>query len=215
MYDFNNDIKQVLKKYELLKYYPHDKCLNGDIELISESGKFIDIFNVVIKIPEGFPRCFPKVLETEEKIPRSKMRHVMPYTNILCLAVPIEEYLVCSNGITILWFIDNVLVPRLCEEFRVNNGENYQREYSHDFGGIWEFLMKKLETKNIDHVLIFMKVLATKKTPKGNSPCLCGSNKPFRLCHKKTIASLQHLKNDILNLVYNSLLENPYKGINL
>ena len=189
MYNWNNDLKEVLSKYTLLKYHSNNRCLSGDIELISDTGKYIDIFNVDILIPEHFPKYFPKVIETEKKIPRTVSRHVIPKTNYLCLVIEIEEILICQHGITLLWFIDNVLVPRLCEEYRVNNGEKYQKEYSHDFGGTWEFLMKKLGVENPEIVLEFIKALANKKRPKGNTLCLCGSGKVYRLCHKTSVVS--------------------------
>jgi hypothetical protein len=215
MYDWNKDIKEILSKYKLLKYHSNNRCLSGDIELISDTGKYIDIFNVEIFIPEHFPKCFPKVIETEKKIPRTVLRHVMPKTNYLCLVVKIEEMLLCQHGITLLWFVDNVLVPRLCEEYRVNNGEKYQQEYSHDFGGTWEFLMKKIELENPKLVLKFIEALANKKKPKGNKPCLCGSGKEYRLCHQKFAISLQHLNNKTLIIMHDLLLKHPYNGVNL
>lgn len=216
MYNRKQDINEVLSKYYLLKYDSLNNKLLGEIELISEiTGKYIDIFSVEILIPDGFPKCFPKVIETEEKIPRSVSRHVMPNTNYLCLAVDIEEILLCKQGISLLWFLDKVLTPRLCEEFRVNNGEKYQKEYSHDSGATWEFLKKHLELSNMDLVLKFSKALANKKTPSGNSPCLCDSGLEYRLCHKRKVLSLQHMKNETLKKIYNRLLNNPYKGVNL
>jgi hypothetical protein len=215
MYYLDKDITEVLSKYKLLKYTPYNNCLSGDIELLSDTGKYIDIFNLEIFIPDDFPKSFPKVIETEEKIPRIVSRHIIPKDNTLCLVVQIEELLICQNGITLLWFIDNVLIPRLCEEFRVNNGEKYQKEYSHDFGGTWEFLMKKLEVENPELVLKFIEALANKKKPKGNALCLCGSGNSYRLCHKKSVVSLQHLNNKILKILLDLLLKQPYKGVNL
>lgn len=215
MYSWNQDISKVLDKYSLLKYDSNSRCLSGEIELISDSGNYIDIFNVEIFIPENFPKSFPKVTETEEKIPRKLSRHVMPESNHLCLAVEIEEILLCTQGITLLWFCDKVLVPRLCEEFRVNNGEKYQKEYSHDFGGTWEFLMKHLKLKNPKLVLNFIKAMANKKTPRGDRTCLCDSGLEYRLCHKKEVLSLQHLNNKLLNGLHDYLLKHPYNGSNL
>ena len=215
MYSWNKDLNKVLNKYNLLKYDSNSRCLRGEIELVSDSGNYIDIFNVEIFIPEDFPKSFPKVVETGEKIPRIVARHVMPKFNYLCLAVDIEEILICKQGITLLWFCDKVLVPRLCEEFRVNNGEKYQKEYSHDFVGTWEFLMKHLKLKNEKLVLKFIKAMANKKMPKGDKPCLCDSGSEYRLCHKKAVLSLQHLNNKNINILRDLLLKQPYNGTNL
>ena len=215
MYSFNKDIETVLKKYTLLEYNRYTRILTGEIELFSESGGYIDIFEVEIKIPDCFPRCFPKVTEIGGKIPRTVTRHVMPDSNYLCLAVWVEELLICKNGITLQWFIDKVLVPRLCEEYRVNNGERYQQEYSHDLGGTWEFLMKKLELNNPETVLNFLETLANKKRPNGNSLCLCRSGKSYSQCHKKQMKSIQHMTIEQLTKLYELLKHNPYKGPNL
>jgi len=214
MYNLDYDIKEVLSNYELLKYNSNSKKFSGEIEVI-KGGLFIDIFSIEIIIPNCFPRCFPKVIEIGNKIPRKVARHVIPKTNHLCLAVEIEEFLLCQGGITMKWFIDKVLVPRLCEEYRVINGEKYQKEYSHDFGGTWEYLMKVLNVNEPEIVMKFIKALADKKRPTGNSLCLCESNKPFRLCHKSNISTLQHLGINRLKSLYKSLIEKPYKGINL
>jgi SEC-C motif len=215
VYNWEQDINKVLSKYHLLKYDISNSCLRGEIELLTDDEKYIDIFNVEIFLFKCFPRCFPKVIETEEKIPRRLSRHVMPKSNHLCLAVDVEEKLLCKQGISLLWFLDKVLVPRLCEEFRVNNGEKYQKEYSHDFGATWEFLKTHLELPNMNLVLKFCEALVNKKTPKGNSPCLCGSGLEYRVCHKGQVLSLQHLKHETLKVIYNRLLSNPYKGVNL
>ena len=169
------DIKAVLGKYNLLQYDRQRRVLSGEIELVSESNIYIDTFEVEIKLLNPFPKCFPKVTELGGKIPRTPARHVYPKTNYLCFSVPIEENLLCKNGITLMWFIDKVLVPRLCEEYRVNNGAKYQKEYSHDFGGTWEFLMTKLGIIDPEVILSIIKALATKNRPKGNEKCPCGS----------------------------------------
>lgn len=216
MYNLEDDINKVLQKFPLLKYYDTEKTLRGEIELLTESGKFIDIFSVEIIIEKCFPNCFPKVLETGGKIPREVKRHVMPKTNYLCLVVWIEELLICKNGITLVWFMDKVLMPRLCEEFRVNNGEKYQKEYSHGFiEGTWEYMMKKMEIQEPSIALKFLEALANKKRPKGNSICFCGSGKYYHVCHKKQILFLQQFDNNQLTTLYKGLKENPYKGSNL
>ena len=214
-YERKKDIANVLSHYKLLKYEPSSNRFVGDIELVSDDNIYIDIFSVEIIIPVGFPNCFPKVFEIGGKIPRNPKRHVMPKTNNLCLAVPIEETLICHQGITIKWFLDEVLVPRLCEEYRVNNGLKYQKEYSHDFGGTWEYLMKKFNINDTEVVLNFMKALAFKKTPKGDKPCLCNSGQLYRLCHRKIMSDLQHLGLESLKNIYHRLVSNPYKGLNL
>jgi hypothetical protein len=215
MYDIKVDIKTILSDYPLLKYDINNNVIFGEIELESDEGIFIDIFNIDIIIPPCFPKCFPYVIENESKIPRTVKRHVMPETNHLCLAVKTEESLLCKSGITLVWFFDKILIPRLCEEYRVSKGENYQNEYSHDFGGTWEYLMKFFKTESTELVLKFIHVLAEKKKPKGDKLCLCDSGKQFKDCHKKQLVQMLQLKNVEIKELYNVLKNTPYKGVNL
>ncbi len=219
-YDKNKDLEKVLKKYTLLKHQVDHlnttESLFGEIELVDEQTKtYIDTFAVEIIIPRNFPFSFPLVIEKEEKIPRCTSRHVIPGSNTLCLALKLEERLLCLHGITLLWFIDHVLVPRLCEEYRVNRGGKYQKEYSHEISGTWEYLMKRFETKDQSIIIALIGALAYKKTPKGNQKCLCGSGKFYRECHKPELEKLKHLGNETISKLFEALNKTPYAGVDL
>jgi hypothetical protein len=127
------DLSTAIKDYPGLKLINEVGALSlmGTIDLIHpEFGITYDSFSVEIYYPKLYPFCFPKVIETGGKIPRNANRHVnVIANNTLCLTVDPEERLLSLHGITTSWFIKNVLLPRLGEEYVVNNGGNYLHEY--------------------------------------------------------------------------------------
>jgi hypothetical protein len=216
--EWKADIATAIMEYPLLQPYQNngDKHLQGWIEVVdNKSGILIDEYEIDLYYPEEYPFCFPKVIEKSRKIPREVDRHTMPKSTELCLAVNPEERLVCRNGITTLWFLDNVLVPRLAEEYAVSKGHKYLKEYSHGSDGIWEYFMKQFETDNTALVLNFIEGMAFYKLPKGFEPCICGSGKKFKKCHRNIVFLLNNLGSKYLLNIAKYLRSYKYTGGNL
>lgn len=213
-FDWWKDINDVKSKYPLLKqdFDTGSLRFTGEIELLNpNSGKYIDIFRVEITYPKYFPYFFPNVIELDEKIPRTIERHVMPKTQRLCLAIQLEEYILCRHGISSVWFIDRILVPRLAEEHIVNNGGKYSSEYSHNASiAQWEFFMNLFNTKSTDQVLSILNAIIGRETPKGDKACLCGSGINYNKCHKKGVAFLQQLKLETIQGILEELTNTAY-----
>ena len=89
--------------------------VKGEIPLVHPEKGEIDRYEVLIKFPQKFPQCFPNVVETSKKIPRTADRHINE-DNTLCLAVHPEERAISKNGISFKFFLDKVLVPHLARE---------------------------------------------------------------------------------------------------
>jgi hypothetical protein len=215
-FNFVEDIEIALRKYPGLKIVQAEegnKNLAGEIDVVhEESGTLIETFAVEVHYPEKFPFCFPKVFETSGKIERTLSRHVNTANGSICLVVPPEERLICKHGISTLWFLDNVLYPRLAEEFVVMNGGKYQGEYSHGgANGYWEYYMRKLNITNTDLVLSILEVIAKKQLPVGHNPCICGSGKKFKKCHLKSTVEISDLGASHLNSDIQFLRSKPYK----
>jgi len=118
-FDIWKDIKTVTDKFPLLKvdFDTGRTRFVGEIELLDpHEGTYIDIFKVEIILPELFPYCFPSVIELDGDIPKTIERHVIPVSGRLCLAIVFEEFMLCRNGISTLWFIERILIPRLADD---------------------------------------------------------------------------------------------------
>ncbi len=179
------DIDQALLSYPLLKRVEEEGFVRviGWIPLLHpEQGEF-DRYNVSIRFPDIYPRCFPKVIETSKKIPRKDFRHVNP-DQTLCLAVEPEEKAIVKNGIRFKYFLDKVLVPHLAREtFREINEAYPDGEYAHGSNGVWEFYESVLEVKNRSLIISELESIIFSKWQSRNERCNCGSGKKFKKCH--------------------------------
>lgn len=208
MYELRKDLDEALKFYPKLRLVEKGKdlALSGSVDLIHPSEKkLIDTFFVEITYPERFPFQFPKVLETSGKIERVQDRHIHPGTNYLCFAVNAEELLKCRFGITTLWFLDYVLVPRLAEEYLVNNGGKYSHEFSHGTLGDLEFYFEKFRTKSPEQVLKYLTILIKGEFPKHFEPCNCGSGQKFKKCHRLVFEEFKSLGDGVLHFEFQKL----------
>lgn len=211
--------KLISELTQLINDYPGLKIINeagvvtlqGSVELIHpEFGIAYESFSLLISYPAAYPFCFPKVIETTGKIPRNADRHVNVIdNNTLCLTVPPEERLLSLYGISTAWFMKNVLLPRLGEEYEVNQGGKYLHEYSHNALGYWEFYFRKLDTKDPQFVINILKTMIDYNMPKGYLPCICNSGRDYKKCHKKNVDDLYRLGKEYLRGQLNFL--NNYK----
>lgn len=208
-----DEIKNTLEDYPLLQLIEDGQYVRveGDIVLSEDEYGEFDRYSVSISFPKCYPNCFPKVVETNKKIPREDYRHVNP-DGTLCLAVEPEERMLTKQGIKFKFFLDKVLIPHLSREtFRELNGSYADGEYDHGYAGIWQFYSKKLETNDKQVILSELKQMTATKWPNRNSFCFCGSNKKFKRCHQPKWEELkklgtnylksqiQRLKNDLKN----------------
>lgn len=217
VFDLTDDIKAALEKYPGLRLGQterNQKYLVGEIDIVDPgSGGLICTFSVEIHYPEQFPFCFPKVFETGDQIERVLSRHVNTQDNSLCLVVPPEERLKCKYGISTSWFIDNVLYPRLAEEFVVMNGGKYQKEYSHGgANGFWEYYMRKFGISNAEIILSILEIIVRKQLPAGHNPCICGSGEKFKKCHLKSALEISDMTTAQLFGDLHFLRSKPYEA---
>ena len=197
-----SELENAIKYFPLLNIAETNGELSliGEIELIHPIEKeIIDTFSVSIAFPPAYPSCFPKVIETSQKIERIANRHVFVDTNTLCFAVVAEERMKCRNEINLLWFLNTVLVPRLAEEYRVNNGERYSHEYSHGPKGDLEFYSEKFKTQSPVEVIRLLKLILVGGFPKPFEKCICGSDLKFKKCHRMIFEDLKLLGDNFLS----------------
>jgi hypothetical protein len=179
------DIDKALDSYPLLQRTEEDGCIlvNGEIVLTHKDVGEYDRYSVSIRFPEDYPRCFPKVIETSDKIPKIPDRHVN-VDDSLCLAVEPEERRIAKNGISFKFFLDKVLVPHLSRETHRSLSPQYEDgEYAHGQEGIWKYFEEILEISGKHELLEKLEKIVETNWPRRNDRCSCGSGKKFKKCH--------------------------------
>ena len=179
------NIDKALQEFPSLKRINENGFIRvkGSIPLIHPEKGEIDRYDVLIKFPQSFPRCFPKVIETSNKIPRTPDRHVNP-DNTLCLAVDPEEKKLTKQGISFKYFLDKVLVPHLAREtYRESKGVYPDGEYAHGYEGVWEYYESILEDNDRQSIIKELGLIANSNWPERNDECACGSGNKFKKCH--------------------------------
>jgi hypothetical protein len=151
---------------------------------IYEGVEFKDTFNLTFVFPREYPEQPPLVLEIAGKIPYN-FHH---YTNGgLCLAARMEYKVVFAKNPTLEGFITNLLNPYLLSWLWFDKfGKMPWGERKHGWTGICESYQDLLKIKNPENVIPFMERLVRNNINQ-REPCPCGSNIPYRNCHKKIV----------------------------
>jgi len=184
----DKDIENALKKYPSLRRVSGKyNVIAGTFTAHGEDGSIaIDDYQVRIRITLTYPYSFPIVEETGNKIlPRDPARHIN-IDGTLCLGNPVDEARICRNGITLAWFLENILNPHLCREYvRDLKGFYITGERSHGTEGIWESYYDLFETKDKSQILHEMELIISNQAIGRNNPCYCGSGRKYKVCHAK------------------------------
>jgi len=202
------DIENVLTRYPTLKRMPGKYIvLEGVFTAHSEDGTIaIDDYDVRITIMSDYPYSFPKVEETGNKIlPKNATRHINS-DGTLCLGNPVDEARVCRNGITLAWFLENVLNPHLCREYvRDKKGSYITGERSHGMEGIWESYFDVFDTKDKEHILREIGMILSSPDIGRNDPCYCHSGRKYKICHGKIEPKVLDIGRNKLEAIYHQL----------
>ena len=205
-----HDIDKALDAYPLLQRVEEDGYIrvNGEIALTHKDVGEYDRYSVSIQFPKAYPRCFPRVIETSEKIPRIPDRHVNG-DSTLCIAVEPEERRIAKNGISFKFFLDKVLVPHLSRETHRSLSREYEDgEYAHGTEGIWKYFQEILEISGKHELLEELEVIVGTKWPERNDRCSCGSGKKFKKCHLSIWEEVMSSGNEYLTALIPKLKEN-------
>ena len=174
--------------------------VEGELEIVDQDGKLWETYQVEIHSCDGFPHRFPYVFETGGKIPRIGDWHVYEDTQSCCLAVEPEERLICKDGLSLIDFVKNNVLPYFFNQtFRKVEGYYKNGEYAHGLRGIYEFYDDVLKTKgDIRETIRLMIKIAHRDKPGRTHNCFCGSNTKFRRCHRDAYKKLSKLDKEIL-----------------
>lgn len=177
-----------------------NEILKGQIPIVDRDGKHWDEYEIEIHSSANFPYEFPALFETSGKIPRIGDWHIYEDTGSCCVKVRPEEILRCRNGITLIDYIREEVIPYLFNQtHRRVEGYYVNGEYSHGIKGIFEFYANTLQTGNdIKKTIGLMRFIALNVRPGRTSLCFCGKKIKFRHCHRDAFDLLKSLGKEML-----------------
>jgi len=153
-------------------------------------------YNVVLVLPERYPRDIPALFCDAKEIPPSIDRHFFTNTSCACLCVKSEYRVHWPHGSTLALFINRLVLPFLVSQwfFQVHGCWPHTGQRSHGGTGIleaYEEFAAPLGNKRIETLRSLMLCLAQKEEPKGHHLCPCGSGLNMRKCHVQVVRQLR------------------------
>ena len=138
------------------------------------------VFNIEITFPEDYPATPPTAREIGGCIPSDFHKNE---NDILCLTAPVILKMQFSQSPTLIFFVDNIVVPYLYSfRYWEKNGKMPFGEYAHGFEGIIQSYQDLLNSTSDIVVLKLLRILA-EGNYRGHIPCPCDSGKKLRNCH--------------------------------
>lgn len=182
--DFNKQIDPFISEYpNFRKKTVNDvSYLKGVLDIPSDEGTIAGSFLVEIHPSKDFPYAFPILYEVGDEIPCEADWHKYS-DNSCCLTVPAEEKLMCKNGITLGWFVQNVAIPYFANQLHKKQTGRYLQEYSHGSAGIKEFYDMIFHSSDINIWRMCLKNAFGNSKYDRNAQCYCNSGKKYKKCH--------------------------------
>lgn len=168
---------------------PGRHYLRGILDIPDGAGGVAYSYLVEIKPVALYPYRYPIAYEVGGDIPVGADNHKY-LDNHLCLGVDAEEIVQCHNGLTLVEFIEKVLIPHLANQYYCQITGGYLQEYAHGDDGICQYYRKLLGTTD---VVIWAALFhaAFGKHIQRNELCCCGSGKKYKQCHESIVQTLQ------------------------
>lgn len=196
------DARRIYRHLQI-KVKEGKQYLKGSIDVYNIDKKVIGSFLVEIHWIEGFPYRFPTLYEVGGDIPDDPDRHKYS-DNSCCLTVEPDEIEKCAQGITILRFIDQNVIPYLANQIYRKTEGHYFDEYPHGSRGLIRYYTELMGTSESKKWIEYLEYAFGKKhlNTGRNDTCICGNGKKFKKCHYKIFERLRviGLDNIIRNL---------------
>jgi len=193
------EVKIALSKHRGLNYDELGSRVFGELWISDD-----DSYDVEIDL-KGYPRFFPSVYETSERIPRDNPnRHVYTDTGSCCLTTRAKGQILLRTEVTsFLLFIDKVVIPYFQNNsFYELNYKYFDEEYSHGPLGIVESYAEILQLTNPLQIASTLYNLITNGKLRVHNPCYCGSGIPLKKCknglHDKCYRNLRKVDKDVI-----------------
>lgn len=193
----NDDIRKVLDEHPTLEFDQVNRRFVGRIYI--DAAKF-DSYGVDIRLTR-YGKSFPKVFETDERIPREPDRHVNS-DGSLCFSTPARIEILRSNQVrTLLQFVNLILIPYLQHNSYYEINGTYISEFSHN-RVIASFETFK-EISGLDEPELIIKLIERVENGlriRPNEECYCGSRKKIKKCgnHNQSYEDIKRLGKESL-----------------
>ncbi|MCK9234361.1 MAG: hypothetical protein WCR58_10785 [Bacteroidales bacterium] len=194
---FEKDILLVPNLFDKLSIVEEneERFLKGSLDIIDGTGKVWETFDVEIKGSESYPYSFPKLFETNGAFPKNADWHVYENDASCCVDVPMNEKIICKNGLIVSDYITQYAIPYLANQtYRIREGYYLYGEYSHGILGRLEFYQSKLKAKNLAELIKMFDLIIKDYNPDRRSMCPFCHKEKFRRCHRDAFRDLQLVK---------------------
>lgn len=199
---FAHQLDEAIAKYpKLLKSHAGTTTiLKGSIDIVDSNGKHWDSYDIEIHPTADFPSRFPTLFEKGKKIPKNADWHING-DGSCCVAVLPHEIIACTQGISVLRYIEEFVIPFLANQtYRRYQGEFANGEYSHGIKGIVEYYQNLLQIENIQTLISLLDWIIKNPKPSRTNTCFCGSRKKFRYCHRDAYTKIALIgKNSLIS----------------
>lgn len=175
---------------DLIKEYPNFHVrtdlgftyLKGILDIPDDEGGIAGSFSIEIHPSKDFPFVFPVLYEVGDEIPCEADWH--KYSDgSCCLTVPAKEKLLCKNGITLLWFVSDIVIPYFANQIYKKQTGYYMQEYSHGSDGVREFYDELFHSRNLGVWMRCLENAFGRAKSERNETCYCNSGKKYKRCH--------------------------------
>ena len=202
---FESELHSVTNEYPLLKIAVtpnYEKILKGRICILNNEDNYSENglywYSVEIHPNSNYPYRFPLLFETDGVIPRIPDWHIYPQSGNCCVTFPREEEIRCYDGITLLEYIKEYVIPFFKNTtFRRVEGYYYTGEYDHNpILATYQFYKDLLFEENPCKIIDILSYIKNNNPPNRVSLCFCGSNKKYRHCHKNVYGKIKRISNE-------------------
>ncbi|WP_461643966.1 hypothetical protein [Labilibaculum euxinus] len=180
--ELKSQIEEVLRHYSGLSYNEINNSIEGEL-FISDD----DSYDVSILL-EPYPRNFPQVFETGERIPPKVSRHIYSDTKSCCLSTQAKAQILLKTQISSLYlFVKEMVVPYFQNNSYFEINRRYKTdEYSHDKRGVIEGYRDILQTNNDYLIARLMAGRIEGIKLRLHDLCYCGSGLSMKKCNNYT-----------------------------
>lgn len=181
---FNKQIETIRQEYPNFqeKQESDHSYLKGILDIPDDDGNIAGSFSIEIHPSKDFPFAFPILYEVGGEIPCEADWHKY-FDNSCCLTVLAKEKLICKNGITLVWFVQNIAIPYFANQLYRKQTGKYLQEYSHGSDGIWEFYAELFYSRDHRVWLHCLENSFGNSKFERNGECYCNSGKKYKKCH--------------------------------